>query len=67
MTQNLMGARHWTATAVRTSVVFVAIGILLAMVGALSTTWGVAFLGLFMFGVGIVLGLVGAVASGFRR
>jgi hypothetical protein len=65
--QNLLGSRARSATLVRTSVVLVVVGIVLAIVGALTELWGLAIVGGVALGIGVVVGVIGAVVSSTRR
>lgn len=62
--RTLLDARSWSATAVRTSVVLVVIGLLLLI--AASFAPGLFVLGAIVLGAGVVAGIVGGVGSWFR-
>jgi hypothetical protein len=65
--RNLLGARHWSATAVRTAVVLTVVAVVLLIIGVAGETEGLLIFGGIILGAAVVAGIAGMAGASFRR
>lgn len=65
--RTILEARAWSATVARTSAVLVVLGLVVVVFGALASIPGLIYTGGAALAVGVVIGVIGVIASWFQR